>query len=115
MGVNDQTEFLLARIAEEEANAEWIHDSSEDNLQMLEFFGACTCGRPARALADCQAKRRAIESAWGDHLRIESEWGRGQGSKQLTAANDYPEVVSALAEVYADHPDYRPEWRISWE
>lgn len=71
------TEFLLARIAEDEAAAHRMF-------------------RPARFLAECEAKRRIVElgpcrcSEHGD-----SAW--------LAA-------MRALAAVYADHPEWRGSW-----
>lgn len=102
--MSDLTEFLLARFDEEAANAEWIHDSSEDDLRLLEFYGQCTCGRPARVLAEVAAKRRIVQlhvsgEAWCDHCA-------GPGD-----IDDSCPTLRALASVYADHPDYRQEWK----
>jgi phytoene/squalene synthetase len=51
---------------------------------------------PARVLAECDAKRRIVAEADAGH-------------------GGYPDgvyfAVRALALPYADHPDYRPEWR----
>jgi hypothetical protein len=49
---------------------------------------------PRRVLADCAAKRRLIH--W---------YGDGED------IGDGGEFLRLLATVYADHPDYRPEWR----
>jgi hypothetical protein len=46
---------------------------------------------PARVLADVEAKRRIVE--WDAEQPVD----RG--------------VLNILASVYADHPDYREEWR----
>lgn len=61
---------------------------------------------PARVLAECKAKRRVIgqhphELNADDTVRRCSTC-RGEG---LCG------TLRALAAVYADHPDYRPEWR----
>jgi len=106
------TEFLLARITEDEEGArivlsvgihpELVMDPVAQ--QWLEHFG------PARVLAECEAKRLAIEAAWADHCQIEGEWGSGQGQEQMSAKDDNPAVVEALALPYATHPDYRQEW-----
>lgn len=66
---------------------------------------------PVRVLAECEAKRRAIEAAWCAHVDIEGEWGMGKSRDELLAEDDVPPVVAALASIYADHPDYRDEWR----
>lgn len=90
-------EFLLARIAEDE---EWAKYEAEYGR----FDGT-------RVLVECDAKRRIIEAAWADLLQIEGEWGHSKNRDQLSAANDYPEVVQLLALPYADHPDYDEAWR----
>lgn len=111
------TEFLLARIADRESVA---RDMQHQALAGRPFFNAARLAGgmgirelidPARVLADCEAKRRVIDAAWGDHLRIEGEWGMCRSKSELEAANDYPEAVTALALPYADHQDYREEWR----
>jgi hypothetical protein len=112
------TDFLLARIAEDESRANlcltdpvmtWHEEDwaeiGEPSRSHVEAWG------PTRVLAECEAKRLAIEAAWGDHERIESEWGSSQTRAQMSAKNDYPGVVMVLALPYADHPDYRAEWQ----
>lgn len=90
------TEFLLARIAEDEAHLPEGFDCWYD---------------PSRYAIECEAKRGAIEAAWDDHVRIEGEWGSCQSREQMSAEDDNPEVIEWLAMPYADHPDYRPKWR----
>ena len=125
--MTDLAEWLLARIAEDEdvaraailpqygQNGEWLTFDDKEHLSRTTVFArnwddklgqACETemswiGRgardhiarwdPARVLAECEAKRRLIalgekDSYWDDVLRI-------------------------LALPYADHPDYREEWR----
>jgi hypothetical protein len=90
-------EFLLARIAEDEAQG--------------------GCGGPDRAcaqladrvLAECEAKQRIVERHAPDSI--------GDGSSlhvchdSLADDTDCVEL-RALALPYADHPDYRQEWRL---
>lgn len=57
---------------------------------------------PARVLAECEAKRRIVE--WHD-CEPEHVWGCG------ACTHDRPCVLALLALPYADHPDYREEWR----
>jgi len=104
------TDFLLARIAEDEAVADEVHREGCVRAAS-DWTRPCDCGYPARVLAECEAKRGAVEAAWGDHVQIEGEWGMCRGQAALSAANDYPDVVRWLALPYADHPDYREEWR----
>ena len=112
------TEFLLARIAEDEAVAHeathynWRvtddplgyhveHDKQEPMGRVVMRAGsdmgvdgkpdAAHIARhdPARALREAQAKRRLVGDEWFED----------------------PETMRILAEVYSDHPDYRDEWR----
>lgn len=96
------TEFLLARIAEDE----------EDPWRGAEIAGADRVVGPdehaalradesaweARVLAECEAKRRIIE-----HHNPCDDWWFGDPST-------CPEL-QALALPYADHPDYDEAWR----
>jgi hypothetical protein len=76
------TEFLLARIAEDEGSPP-------------------TC---SRVLADCEAKRRIVE-------RHRSKPDTG-GWYCAGCGDDWPcEDLRDLASVYADHPDYDEAWR----
>jgi hypothetical protein len=125
------TEFLLARIAEDEQVARlawperWEQDGDRNAVQTAEtglrggYEGlhmgvanmAMTVGSyrsearnaahvarhdPARVLAECEAKRRIVE-------------------REVNAANQttYRRLFTLQdrAAVYADHPDYREEWR----
>jgi|SRR5690625_901127 len=52
---------------------------------------------PARVLAECQAKRAIIEQV------SDIEWTGSYAVRDV--------VLGHLAAVYADHPDYQPEWR----
>ena len=111
------TEFLLARIAEDEADAhaatsvgfdpDW---TSRPDLTgqpiMAGKYRIATCGEsvmahiarhdPARALAECEAKRRIVSL---DDL----DGGQDDG---------HVHALRCLASVYADHPDFRDEWRV---
>jgi hypothetical protein len=126
------TEFLLARIAEDEAAARlawperWEQDGERNAVQTAEtglkagYDGlhmgvahlAMTVGSyrsearnaahiarhdPARVLAECEVKRRIVELCafcddCGDHMNQD-------------------QVRALLALPYADHPDYRDEWK----
>lgn len=101
------TEFLLARIAEDEAVAreaidcgpEWVHEAMR--------YGA----NPARVLAECEAKRRIVEYRYSWNLEAErmSEPPFGPIFEAKVSAADA--VLRALALPYADHPDYDEVWR----
>ena len=115
------TEFDLARIAEDEAVAKgsgviaWLTyrrpDGSMDHTELASatadapdvwitaegeavgFTSAQVVFDERRVLADCEAKRQ---------LLVLSEHGCG---------DDYERVQCAIALPYAEHPDYRQEWR----
>lgn len=87
------TEFLLARLAEDEASAK------------VGAFG----WDPRRALAEVEAKRRIVEmhGNGGHQCTDGSEYGGGWYGE-----NDIPcPALAVLASVYSDHADYRQEWK----
>ena len=119
------TEFLLARIAEDEALAktdgDWAaaHSIGCGHDQAEMGSGFCQCSWPARMQAECMAKRRIVEL----HKPVEPEpchCGEEHGPKMTPAcitcgtAQDLGlcDTIRALLAIYADHPDYDPEWRV---
>lgn len=77
-------DFLLARIAEEERAAEAADDAAN-----VHFF---TPGHTVeRVLADCEERRQVVEG-----------W-RHVGIRALP--------LRVMAVFYANHPDFREEWR----
>lgn len=82
-------------------SAGW-QDEAEANLRYI------AANDPASVLADVAAKRQIIE--WlAAELDLPNEPGQG-----LAAALSDAKAIKALkilALPYADHPDYRPEWR----
>jgi hypothetical protein len=60
--------------------------------------------------AEAEAKRQIVQAweAWAYHAERDS---RGEGAMWETSAAAMNAVLRALAGVYADHPDYREEWR----
>lgn len=62
---------------------------------------------PARVLAECQAKRRIVK-AWASARDAANDTGemRTYGEEE-----GLEEALRLLALPYADHPDYRDEWR----
>lgn len=90
------TEFLLARIAEDEVTARtalvvdgrqvWqVQDWIELDNEVLAHTDRHD---PHRVLAECEAKRRIVN-----------------------IVPDLQGVLGALALPYANHPDFREEWR----
>ncbi|WP_270889993.1 DUF6221 family protein [Pedococcus sp. 5OH_020] len=80
------TEFLEARITEQEIRCRTILDTEDVSPWVRRSLQV--------ALADCRAKRRIIEVQTGLGDDDEPSW-----------------ELMALAEVWADHPHYRQDWR----
>lgn len=109
------TEFLEARIAEDETAARYYaqepsgdigriwHDSDSDRDDDLEAFLKGPAN-PARVLAECAAKRQVLEiyATFGeyDEPTARALWIATKG------------VLKILAAVYKDHPDYQQEWAV---
>lgn len=116
------TEFLLARIAEDEAVAFRARGTGYDlgcRLAVGEREGNDSGVEiaPDRVLAECAAKRRIVEEHVLDAgledaepgCRICSEVSHYDGGRYSTG---WPcETLAALASVYAEHRDYDPAWR----
>jgi len=102
------TEFLLARIARDEDEARHARPHSGGSVYANDVHGRLLV-QPARVLAECEAKRRIVESH-----RWDEEWENG-----VRFASDCEDcwqsppcrTLRALAAVYADHPDYDEAWR----
>jgi hypothetical protein len=92
------TEFLLSRIAEDEARVYGIHSGSGDP----DFFWG-----PDRIRAECEAKRRIVER-YRRHERDVTPPGVALDDTARFALED---TMRDLAQTYADHPDYRQEWK----
>jgi hypothetical protein len=108
------TEFLLARIAEDEAvargsqGAGWATGSVRMVSQPAgtEHWTPAAPGwvlvEPNHVLAECEAKRRVVERCAPDD----------RTAAQLVAvASLASDVLRLLALPYADHPDYQQEWK----
>lgn len=114
------TEFLLARIAEDEAVARLAESRRRDHLWVVTGMDDAVGVDydPARLLAECEAKRRIVRTLFDTETlaTVEYALGRGSGStlgswQQIGHRQGLEEVVSILAAVYSDHPDYRQEWK----
>ena len=128
--------FLLARIAEDEADAPRIHDYDCPHLAGIQFYGPDEpeaergCGRPARVLAECAAKRRIVElhkievaafRAYGGEEGVtfvepdsfeDITTRRWMCSTCHNIGDDGPcSTLRLLALPYANHPDYDDSWR----
>ena len=103
-------DFLLARIAEDEADARYLMVGLPPATG-----GPYSVDHPARVLAECEAKRRIVELHG-----VDDPTGRLYPGAPLACrvcdhdGSDrvYPcDTLRTLAAVYADHPDYGESWR----
>lgn len=126
------TDFLLARIAEDERRANdalaepnyphFGNTAADALLGLAESEGADTFAllhfgrhRPARVLAECEAKRRIVEE-WRAADKAEEEFdGEGDGWPEIDRLRSVVDALcgamKALALPYADHEDFKEEWR----
>jgi Family of unknown function (DUF6221) len=136
--VSDLTEFLLARIAQDEAVAREVEKEQarvhgiiwgggqpdRDRSFWADYDGAgpSVSVGPARVLAECEAKRRIIASRSWPEPRAVRKGGEGDDydvydygdSIHFAHKNAPPDLIlRLLALPYADHPDFRAEWRVS--
>lgn len=89
----DLTDFLLARIAEDEARVEGVRQGEGDP----DFFWG-----PDRIRTVCAAHRRIVE-----HLRTVAE-----DDCEYSGWVWFAEMpLRELAAAHTDHPDYQDEWR----
>jgi hypothetical protein len=111
------TDFLLARIAEDETVAnevgvsEVLHGRASA-LDACDFEGEMTGWidiDPARVLAECETKRQIVRRARRERGRYD-EFGDSVGNP-IQAVVAWEMAVRLLALPYADHPDYREEWK----
>lgn len=119
-------EFLLARIAEDKriavdaAQASGREDWQVDDLRaaLPQHLVAEHAARfdPARILAECSAKRATVLAcrALGPDLHFLGSRPHGMPDFPI-APHDQHQLaaltLALLAKPYADHHDYRPEWR----
>jgi hypothetical protein len=99
----DLTDFLLARIADDEAVARSVIDDDDG----VTFFprkahaSHAIAWQPQRVLAECEAKRRII----AEHSPVDPCDAHAADYRTIPC-----DTLLFLASVYADHPDYRAEW-----
>jgi hypothetical protein len=134
------TEFLLARIEEDEDAARGAR-SPRWNSRVAhldhDLYGLVSRHHPDRVLAECRAKRAIVEwhtnyEGYDEAECCEERWGPiqfqatedrelsagvtssgGLSMRESFATQEYVGCVTLmmLASVYADHPDFREEWR----
>jgi hypothetical protein len=116
--VSALTDFLLTRIAEDEAVAQSVGSYPDSEPWSLSTFlgdwgenerWVVEISR-RRVLAECEAKRQIVELARGIDPYGETDWA-DVGELDDAQVRVLADVLRALALPYADHPDYRDEWR----
>jgi hypothetical protein len=109
---DDVATFLHARLDEDESVARACAGDGEWDADSIAIYGEGLAPEvrnhmarhdPARVLADVTAKREVLRLAEGFHDYAET-FMNGVASRMEGALR-----LFALA--YADHPDYREEWR----
>ena len=110
--MNQLSEFLLARIAEDEALLESLGDDAVEPSAPCALFacskepGSIVLNR-RRLLAECTARRIIIDRAGaigGEPIDL------GGSPQAAMFALGMLSALRYLALPYADHPDFRPEW-----
>jgi hypothetical protein len=110
------TEFLLARFAEDETQV--VAHRIDCHFLASDTFGECDCGQPARVLAECEANQRIVQ--WHALVVGEDQGGTpvmgcanciGAEAGQTFTIEGPCMTLRLLALPYADHPDFREEWR----
>lgn len=110
-----RTDFLLARIADDEevARSAWQatfeRGQGAMSIDSGDVMAHVTRHDPDRVLAECEAKRRIVAR----HSEGEMYCGWSQDSMSMHGPGDDCEELLALAAVYASHPDYQAEWAIA--
>ena len=112
--MDDLVKFLRARLDEEQREAEKQPDGEEVMLDSWEIMATAETNYPgyeylriakARVLAEAEAKRALIDAVERADARASFPDFDGGVYSGLHDALEY------LALPYADHPDYRDEWR----
>ncbi|MFB8393670.1 DUF6221 family protein [Streptomyces yangpuensis] len=126
--MDDLVQFLRARLDEDEQTARaaggtwWappdlpgqVHDSGGINIEAkLPSFAAHIARHdPARVLAEVDAKRQILRRLEGAESTLgAAEKGTVPHDLMTGAVNSWRDAVRLLALPYADHPDYRQEWK----
>lgn len=93
----DIQEFLLARIAEDEAEAAEYQHYEDQVYETAGWFD------PSRVLRECAAKRAIIEHCRTLEAKVLND--------NLWNVDEHDDILQSLAAVYSDHPDYQEEWK----
>ena len=114
------TEFILARVAEDEYAANLTYETCF--VGTIEGRGSrydlAVRMAPARVLAECEAKRTILrehaatgEDAWKSTYVCEACLTDRDGYSDDWGPDQWPcRTVRSLAAIWAGHDDYRKEW-----
>lgn len=101
-------EFLLDRIAEDEDAADAAVRVDPDRPTFTNDNQGYLLVQRAHVLAECAAKRAIVKMAqrldFPDQMRRGKYW---DGQRDAIHG-----VLEELADIYADHPDFDPAWRM---
>ncbi len=131
MSADDLVTFLLERLNEDERDARETHREGCDSLPVSrsccgdddcyceDYTGPCDCGVPTRVLREVAAKRAIVDlhrearAALDDaHSRLSTKAGWPDWGDAVEREEESLEIaVTTVAAIYADHPDYRQEWK----
>lgn len=110
------TDFLLARIAEDEAAARQ-EDAEYAHTSLLPTYDSehQTRWNTERVLAECEAKRRIVEEAVdfvgemdNEEMRTNDLYAFGRIQARSRSWQDH--ILRALAQPYSGHPDFDESW-----
>lgn len=114
--MSEVANFLLARIADDEAEAlRWPTDGNwglhSPGVMWMDPDGRPIYAPRDRVLAECAAKRQVVDRAvlvanFVADPEAPEATNRVRGTRDGLAA-----AVAFLAASYAGHPDYRQEWK----
>jgi Family of unknown function (DUF6221) len=116
----DLSEFLRARLDEDEAAAREIHEARvctgcSDGWEAGFDPDRCDCDYPARVLREVEAKRAILDR----HMPHETAFKGLACNWCSDDVDDRPQLakvrwpcpdVRDLAAIWSDHPDYDPAW-----
>jgi hypothetical protein len=108
----DLAEFLLARYDEREADADsWCYDAGGGNWWSLKDEVLAEVAAHRRIVEQFEQHRRRRDAYRSPRSRaIEDEQARQDRLRAEARSRAAEDAVLALASVYADHPDYDPQW-----
>jgi hypothetical protein len=122
--MDDLVQFLHARYDEDEriaraAGSGWYGYEPTQQIAFVspEDSAHIAAHSPARVLREINAKRQIVRQAFEHAAVIDGEWGCCHDAEAIEAGycdeqrpNDL-RLLRLIALPYADHPDYREEWR----